>query len=116
MSLIFVPALYALLLGNHWPILAVIAYFLPFYAGGFLGSFLGRLLNKRVVKRSADFGQRRAGGLIGFGFLFLPPIVWSLANRHLGTEIEMASLWLHFLWACVGGLVFFCAKRTKPAT
>lgn len=116
MSPFFLIPLYMMLAGKPWPGLGILAFLSSMYGGILFGGFLGRALNRYVLRRSADFGQRLAAGLSGFGFLFLPPIVGFWSNHHLGTDIEMASLWLHFLWACVGGAAFFCAKPPEPET
>jgi hypothetical protein len=112
---LFIP-LYAVFTGRTWPGLGLLAFFSSFYGGILLGRFLGSVLSNYVFRRSQDFGQRLAGGLSGFGFLFLPTVVGLWSNSHLGTDIGLAPLWQHFLWACVGGAIFFCTKLQDPET
>jgi hypothetical protein len=100
--------------GEVWQALAGIAFFGSAFASIAIGPVLGRVLNKHVLKRSSELEERLSAGLVAFSFLFIPALVGSWSNAHLDTSIEMYSLGLHFVWACVGGIVFFSIKAPKP--
>jgi hypothetical protein len=99
-----------------WTGLGLLAFVSSMYLGILLGGVLGRLINLYVLRRPPDLGERLASALSGFGFLFVPPLIGTGANAYLGTEITVESLWLHFLWACVGGLIIFWTKPQKSGT
>ena len=88
----------------------ILAFFGSAFVGIALGGFCGKFLNKRVLMRSAEFGERLGAGLACFGFLFLPALIGSWTNTYLDTDIDMHTLGAHFLWACVGGWLFFVVK------
>lgn len=73
----------------------------------YTGYRTGLFINKHLLKRSEDFGNRLAVACGGFFFLFLPRLGAFLANTYLDTDFELHSLQVHFLWACLGGAVFF---------
>ncbi len=100
--------------GEVWKALAAIAFFGSAFASIVVGPVLGRVLNKHVLKQSSVFEERLSAGLVAFCFLFAPALVGSWGNAHLDTDIGMYSLGLHFVWACVGGIVFFSIKAPKP--
>jgi hypothetical protein len=107
----FVAIPVAIMMGGElWQGLGVLAVLCSFFAGISLGSALGQVMSIHVFKRSSEFGERLSAGLAGFGAFFLPPIIGFWSNHNLGTDIGLSSLWQHHLWACVAGLIFFCAK------
>ena len=95
--------------GEIWGAVAVLAFLGAFYAGGLIGYLLGKSFS-RFINASAQFGQRFSAAASGFGIFFLPPLLAAWANTYLGTDIWVASLWLHFFWACVCGAIFFWTK------
>lgn len=110
----FVAIPVAIMMGGElWQGLGVLAVLCSFFGGIFFGSGLGQVLNIHVLKRSVEFGERLSAGLAGFGAFFLPPSMGFWSNHNLGTDIGLSSLWLHYLSACVVGLIFF---YTKPAS
>ena len=83
------------------------------YVGAAIGVYLGRVLNERFLKQPQEFGERLGHGLAAFGFLFVPALIASWSNTYLETVIGVGSMGIHFLWACVGGTIFFFVRSPK---
>ncbi|WP_299728988.1 hypothetical protein [uncultured Tateyamaria sp.] len=95
-------------LGNTLAALVlVVVWFGSACAGIVMGGMLARLLNTQVLKKPAKFAKRLAASFSCFGFLFLPALVGFAANLTLNADIAMYALGTHFLWAIVGGGLFF---------
>jgi hypothetical protein len=111
--LLFVVCLAPLLGDDAWLGLGTSAIFASVFAGIGIGGFVGRNLKLPFPNLSDDCLERLAAGGSIFGFLFLPPLVGSWTNAHLGTDIELHSLGAHFLWACIcAGLGFNFGSST----
>jgi hypothetical protein len=93
-----------------WQGIGLLIFLGNMWAGVTLGRIFGRFLNKHLLKQSSELGQRLDAGFADFGFLFLPPLAASWTNTYLNTGIKLHNLGTHFLWACVGGGIFFCVK------
>lgn len=93
--------------GDGWRGLGLIAVFGSLYVGISVGRSVGASLNRHLLKKPVDFENRLGAAFSCFGFLFLPPVVASLTNMHLGTGIGMHSLSGYFVWACMGACFFF---------
>jgi hypothetical protein len=96
--------------------LGILAFLSSMYVGIALGSFVGHVLAREVFKLSPDYGQRFKAALSAFGFLFLPPLVATWTNVRFDTGIEIAPIWHHFIWACIGGMIFFLSKPSASET
>lgn len=114
MSPFFFGPVILVLRGEPWRALAALAFFGSMFAGIALGKPLARFLNRRVLKQPAEFYRRLSVGLSAVLFLAFPSLVASGTNTLLITEIEMYPLWLHLLWACFGGSLFFWLASVAP--
>lgn len=92
----------------------IFAFFASMWAGIILGGKLAHFVSTRLLKTSEDINKRMIAGGCAFGFLFAPVLIGLFANANLGKSIELHSLSAHFLWACVGAGIFFCASPEKP--
>ena len=85
----------------------IFAFFASMWAGIYLGGGFARVVFTQFFRVSANGAKRLIAAFSAFGFLFAPVLVGSFTNTNLGTEIEMYSLSVHFLWACFGAAIFF---------
>jgi hypothetical protein len=91
-----------------------LAFFACMWVGIILGGKLGLIISTHLLKTSEDVGKRLGAAFGAFGFLFLPVLVGSFANANLGAEIAMHSTGAHFLWACIGAVIFFfCSDQSE---
>ena len=93
----------------------ILAFFASMWVGIALGGKFAHFVATHFLKASEDMGKHISAGGCAFGFLFLPVLVGSFANSYLGTSIEIRSLGAHFLWACVGAVIFFFLSSKFPA-
>jgi hypothetical protein len=98
--------------GEMWRGLGILAFFGSMPAGVLLGGLVSRVCNRHIPKYYEELGHRFSAFSMGFGFLFLPPLVGTWANANMGTEIGLETLKAHFIWACVGGGLFFFVSPT----
>ncbi len=92
----------------------ILALFASFWVGIILGGKFAHIVSTHLLKTSEDIDKRMTAGGNAFGFLFLPVLVGSSTNAYLGTSIDMHSLGAHFLWACIGAVIFFCVSAENP--
>lgn len=87
--------------------LVLFAFFVSAWVGISLGARCVHILSGRFIKPSEDIKKRMSASGSAFGFLFLPVLVGLYTNANLGTNIELYSLGVHFLWACIGACIVF---------
>lgn len=91
----------------------ILAFFGSMWLGVVLGGTIARVITARFLTASESFGEGLTAAFCAFGFLFVPALVGSWTNTYLNTDIKMYSLAAHFLWACLGGGIFFVASYTN---
>ena len=92
--------------------IGLLVFLSSLYVGILLGSLVGHFLGL-ALRLPAPVCARLSASLSAFGFLFLPSLVGTWTNAHLNTGIEIPSLVLVFLWACIGGGVFFSRQGAR---
>lgn len=107
---IAVPQLIALD-GEGWRALGLMAFFGSLYVGIRAGWFLAIHLNNHLLKKSVGFEKRLTASFSCFDFLLLPPLMASLTNPYLGTEIGGVLRWAFHLGLCVG--VYVHCRRAR---
>jgi len=99
--------------GATFQVVGILLFFGSAFAGVAMGRTIGNFLGKKIFIRSSQLAERLGRGCACFLFLFLPPLVATWTNSFLHTDTEMYSLGVYFLWACFGGVMFFCLKSSE---
>lgn len=105
--------LFIMINGEMWRGIGILAFFASVLLGIVLGNKIAWIFTTHVKAASEAFRKRLSTALSAFGFLFLPPVVGNWSNTYLGTEIEMHSLGVHFVWACAVGVIAFYVKPSS---
>jgi hypothetical protein len=88
----------------------IFAFLASMWVGVLLGGKFALIVSTHLLRASEDIAKRLTAAGCAFGFLFLPALVGLFANANLGTDIELPSVGVHFLGACVGAGIFFCVS------